>query len=550
MCSCKRNKMMRPNYTAGSRAFADGLGMSLHNAQQLDLINNSIRAGGITSQAERFIQQVTSFLERDDIPHRRLASKEVHRILNSHAQQLNAIDASSRIDKCKIMMSNRTVLLVGRDCKSGLENGISKLQHSYVLHLCPTLHLDQIQDMYQQCHGQHGKEIATILSSDAVASYAWLNACLSNAFLHYNPGAIQTLAEHNNESNPIFEPVSVVHLHQDVWNRSPTIVQSRLRSKCGMHSNNGRIFARKTASRRIPKSEYLPFLEENHLWGATSAKYAYGLYLKVNNKQQDVDGKAQPSDESEEILVAVATFSSKRKVFRASHIHNSYELLRFCTKLDTTIVGGLTKLVSAFVKDVCVKNQASDSVSSTVGIDIITSVDRDFGSNKWPGFDVMDVMDPIPMFVGESDGIRRHAVGAGLIPLDQSDEQACNSTTLSASEILRAGLPDKLRRELHHQHNDASSDDPFGFVAQNGFHPVFDAGVERLMRIISNPNTVQSTDTQTGSENVGWADVTPSQLWEQSVPRFVNEHYSSNAGVEKMLMCIQRSRLKRHNQVK
>jgi hypothetical protein len=49
-------------------------------------------------------------------------------------------------------------------------------------------------------------------------------------------------------------------------------------------------------------------------------------------------------------------------------------------------------------------------------------VERDFGSNKWPGFDVMDVIDPVPMVVGESDGIRRHAVGARLIPLDQSDE--------------------------------------------------------------------------------------------------------------------------------
>jgi hypothetical protein len=162
----------------------------------------------------------------------------------------------------------------------------------------------------------------------------------------------------------------------------------------------------------------------------------------------------------------------------------------------------LTKLVSAFVKDIPAKNQASDSNGSAVRINIITSVDRDFGSNKWPGFDVMDVMDPVPMFVGESDGIRRHAVGAGLIPLDQSD-QACNSATLSASEILRAGLPDELRRELHHENNDASSDDPFGFVAQNGFQPLFDAGVERLMRIISNPNTVQSTDTQTGPENIG-----------------------------------------------
>ena len=94
----------------------------------------------------------------------------------------------------------------------------------------------------------------------AFASHMMVECMSEQCILTLQPRYNSTSAEHNKESNPIFEPVSSVHLQQDVWNRSPTIVQSRLRSKCGMHSNNGRIFAQKTASRRIPKSEYLPFL--------------------------------------------------------------------------------------------------------------------------------------------------------------------------------------------------------------------------------------------------------------------------------------------------
>ena len=58
-----------------------------------------------------------------------------------------------------------------------------------------------------------------------------------------------------------------------------------------------RYYARKTAVGRVSKSEYMPFLAEHHLWGATGAKFAYSLFAK--------DGGAGPRE-----LVAVASFLS------------------------------------------------------------------------------------------------------------------------------------------------------------------------------------------------------------------------------------------------
>jgi hypothetical protein len=41
------------------------------------------------------------------------------------------------------------------------------------------------------------------------------------------------------------------------------------------------------------------------------------------------------------------------------------------------------------------------------------------GSDSWPNFASVGVMDLVSIFVGDVDGARRHAVGAGLTPLGQ-----------------------------------------------------------------------------------------------------------------------------------
>ena len=405
-----------------------------------------------TLSPQSFVDEVTSFLDVDDITYRKLSNEELNGILNDTSIQ------SKRVNEMMSLLDNNVILGVGKDRQTTTTDS-TQSPYSFILNLCPTTSLDTI---IKQQHN------STSISK-SVAAYAYLNSDFTKALTD----------------------TSIVHLHQDVWSRSSDIVKSRIRSKCGISQQ--RIYARKTFVKRITKAKYLAFLEDNHLWGATGAKYGYGLYNKVDD-----------------MLVAVATFSSKRKINRDNQTFHSFELLRFCTRLDTTVVGGITKLISAFVKEI------KSNLLVNTRIDIVTSIDRDFGCSTWPKFEQMAVMDPMPMFVGDVDGLRRHAVGAGLTPLDQNIEY--ESSSMTTSELLRAGLPTSLMKQLD---QDTLTVSPWQLAAQARFHPVFDTGVERLVLIVDRK---EDEDTK--------------QLWNNSIPRYVQQHYSPNKGVEQMLTDI------------
>lgn len=91
------------------------------------------------------------------------------------------------------------------------------------------------------------------------------------------------------------------------------------------------VFARKTKCIPINEKLATEFLNENHLLGF-SGKHFYGLYLK---------------DE----LMAVATFSNPRNLFRRKEPVLSYELEKFAIKGGFHIIGGLSKLLNQFEKD-------------------------------------------------------------------------------------------------------------------------------------------------------------------------------------------------------
>jgi hypothetical protein len=129
------------------------------------------------------------------------------------------------------------------------------------------------------------------------------------------------------------------------------------------------------------------------------------------------------------------------------------------------VVGGLTKLLSAFVRDVTAGRGGGDG---SAGVDVVTSIDRDFGrGDAWPNFVSMEGMDPVPMFVGDVDGARRHTVGTGLTltPLelprrrqrrttgdekddDNDDDDNNRLKMISLLWVLRAGLLNSLLCEL------------------------------------------------------------------------------------------------------
>ena len=95
--------------------------------------------------------------------------------------------------------------------------------------------------------------------------------------------------------------------------------------------NSTRIYARKCELKMVQPHEARIFLENNHLQGKCGATYHYGLYY--NNE-----------------LVSLMTFGKTRHFVGKSS--ENFELLRFCNKLNTDVVGGASKLLKHFINDI------------------------------------------------------------------------------------------------------------------------------------------------------------------------------------------------------
>lgn len=136
----------------------------------------------------------------------------------------------------------------------------------------------------------------------------------------YLPGA-ERLA--NSTSLP------TIHIDIDQIEGQSDLLIQRLR---GLHGVGKRIFARQTVVARIDKKVTLNFQDEHHLLISLPGKYRYGLFHHGE-------------------LVSIAVFSGGRLMREEKEGHRSFELIRFCHKEDTLVVGGLSKLLKAFIKD-------------------------------------------------------------------------------------------------------------------------------------------------------------------------------------------------------
>ena len=81
-----------------------------------------------------------------------------------------------------------------------------------------------------------------------------------------------------------------------------------------------RIYARKCTVKEIDSTEYEKFTEENHLQGYRPSRYKYGLFH--DNELVEVIG--------------------------LNKIKGGYELVRECSKMDTIVIGGKSKLLKHF----------------------------------------------------------------------------------------------------------------------------------------------------------------------------------------------------------
>lgn len=118
--------------------------------------------------------------------------------------------------------------------------------------------------------------------------------------------------------------VKLLNIFETEWLQKNDIVKSVILSKFNIYEK--KYYARKCILQEVDSKICRSFLEENHLQGKDNSKYKYGLYY---------------NDE----LVSVMTFGQ-----RTITKNPQMELIRFCNKKNTTVIGGAGKLFKHFIK--------------------------------------------------------------------------------------------------------------------------------------------------------------------------------------------------------
>jgi hypothetical protein len=113
----------------------------------------------------------------------------------------------------------------------------------------------------------------------------------------------------------IFENEWLCPIKQQIW-------KSVLNSKM---NKTTRIYGRKTTIKEVDNKTKKKFLDNNHLQGFCNSSKDYGLYY------------------NDDELVSLMTFGKTR--FSKEY---QWELIRFCNKINTTVVGGASKLLKHF----------------------------------------------------------------------------------------------------------------------------------------------------------------------------------------------------------
>jgi hypothetical protein len=141
----------------------------------------------------------------------------------------------------------------------------------------------------------------------------WHSDKVNNDQLHIN----------NKYEKCVSNGIDLVTIFEDEWIYKKDIVKSIIMNKLGVIHN--KIYARECQIKEISSNQYLAFLEDNHIQTPIVSKIILGLFYK---------------DE----LVSVMGLGQPR--FNKNY---EYELIRYCNKVYTNIIGGFSKLLKYFI---------------------------------------------------------------------------------------------------------------------------------------------------------------------------------------------------------
>lgn len=125
------------------------------------------------------------------------------------------------------------------------------------------------------------------------------------------------------------------------------------------------VFARNCEVRKIDRKTADAFLDVNHIWGSASCRDCYALFRRrvTGASEMSAANAAESSAAASDVvpvqennctvgeLVAVATFSNARRWEKQGRTVSSYEWVRYASLKDTRVVGGMGKLLKAFIEE-------------------------------------------------------------------------------------------------------------------------------------------------------------------------------------------------------
>jgi hypothetical protein len=190
--------------------------------------------------------------------------------------------------------------------------------------------------------------------------------------------------------------IELVHIWEDDWHNKYDIIKSMILNKIGKTTN--KVYARKCQVREIVDIHIVrEFLDNNHIQGYSSSSIKLGLYH--NNE-----------------LVSLMIFDKKRI---------KIELVRFCNKLNTNVIGGSSKLFKYYIDNYNCNNIVSFSDISF------------FNGNMYDKLGFRFTSITKPNFWWIKGGISNHRFNFTKTPLSKSDSDLTESGVMNDLGIYR-----------------------------------------------------------------------------------------------------------------
>ncbi len=149
-----------------------------------------------------------------------------------------------------------------------------------------------------------------------------------NGIYWHSEGNGKSRQYHLNKTKECYDKnIQLLHIFENEWldNNKKEIWKSIIDNKLGICSQ--KIFARKCQINGVDNKTVKQFLLTNHLQGHVNSTINIGLYY-------------------ENELVSLMTFGKSRY-----NKNYQYELIRFCNKINTVIIGGASKIFKYFIRN-------------------------------------------------------------------------------------------------------------------------------------------------------------------------------------------------------